>query len=180
MTPTERERALAHLEKTRDECRQLAQKLSPSQFHYKPAADQWSVAELLEHIIVVESRVLDRIDNALRQSPSPSKSAMQDDHLVRLVADRTGKLKAPEVVVPTGRWPEHRLLPEFEAVRKRSLDFARSTSADLRQHGFPHPFFGELDCYQWLLAIPAHCERHLAQAREVMAHPGFPRAATAS
>jgi uncharacterized damage-inducible protein DinB len=177
MTPAERERALAHLEKTREQYRRLAQTLSRSQLHYKPASDQWSVAQALEHITIVEGRVLDRIHTALQQPPTASKSTMEDGHLVQVVAGRTGKLKAPEPVVPTGRWPEDRLFEEFDLVRNRSVYFARTTNADLRQHGFPHPFFGELDCYQWLLLIPAHCQRHLAQATEVMADPHFPRAA---
>lgn len=180
MTPAERERALAHLQETREGYRDLTQSLSRNQLCYKPAPDQWSVAQALEHIIIVEGRVLDRIGVALQQPPTGSKSAMEDGHLVQVVAGRTGKLKAPEPVVPTGRWPEDRLFEEFDLVRDRSIDFARTTNVDLRQHGFRHPFFGELDCYQWLLLIPAHCQRHLRQAADVMADSNFPRAATAS
>lgn len=180
MNPAERERVLASLDETREEYRRIAQGLSHSQLHYKPAADRWSVAEALEHIIVVETRVLAALDKALRQPPRASKSAIEDDHLVRMAAQRTAKLKSPDPVIPNGRWPDDRLLEEFEAIRKRSTEFARSANAELRHHSFPHPFFGELDCYQWLLLIPAHCQRHLAQAKEVMAEPNFPRAASAS
>lgn len=180
MNPAERERVLADLDQTREEYRRIAQALSHSQLHYKPAVDRWSVAEALEHIIVVETRVLAGLDKALRQPPSTSKSAVDDGHLVSMAAQRTAKLKSPDLVTPNGRWPDDRLLEEFEAIRKRSTEFARSANAELRQHSFPHPFFGELDCYQWLLLIPAHCQRHLAQAKEVMAEPNFPRAASAS
>jgi hypothetical protein len=180
MTPAERERALADLAETREQYCRLAQSLSRTQLHHRPAPDRWSVAEALEHIIVVEGRVFDRIGAALQQPPRASESAMQDEHLVQLTAGRTGKLKAPEPLIPSGRWPEDRLLEEFERVRGRCVEFARTTNIDLRQHGFPHPFFGDLDCYQWLLLVPAHCRRHLAQAEEVMADPNFPRAAVAS
>jgi hypothetical protein len=69
------------------------------------------------------------------------------------------------------------LLGEFEAARKRTSGFTASTNAQLRQHFFPHPMFGDLNCYQWLLLIGAHGERHRAQAEEVLASPDFPRAA---
>jgi hypothetical protein len=54
-----------------------------------------------------------------------------------------------------------------------------STNAPLRQSGFPHPILGNLDCYQWVLLIGGHGERHRAQAEEVMADANFPRAAGA-
>lgn len=180
MKPAEREKALAYLEKTRQDFRRTATGLSPAQLHYKPAPDRWSLAELFEHIIVVEGRVYDRMEKALQQQPTDVKSSVQDETILRLAADRSGKLKAPDLVVPSGRWPADRLTQEFEATRNRSVEFARTTAADLRRHSFPHPFFGELDCYQWLLLIPAHCQRHLSQAEEVMSHPNFPRAAAAS
>jgi hypothetical protein len=45
----------------------------------------------------------------------------------------------------------------------------------LRRHFFRHPIFGDLDLYQWLLMIAAHCDRHRVQSEEVMASPEFPR-----
>lgn len=179
MNPAERERAVTYLEKTRDDYYRAARGLSPNQLRFKPAADRWSIAELFEHIIIVEGRVNDRFEKVLAQPPGESRSSMADDQLVRLTAERTNKLQAPEVVSPSGRWPDDHLLEEFATVRNRSIEFARTTNADLRRHSMPHPFFGQLDCYQYLLLLSAHCERHLAQAEEVMAHPNFPRAVTA-
>ena len=175
MTPAEREHATKYLETTRESYLHAARSLSRDQLQYKPAPDRWSVAEALEHIIIVERRVLGSIEKTVQQAPNASKSALEDQFLVRRVATRLGRFKGPDVLMPKGQWPEHRLPEEFEAVRRRSLEFASNTQAELRHHSFPHPFFGELDCYQWLLLIPAHCERHLAQAAEVMAEPGFPR-----
>lgn len=180
MKPAERERALAFLEKTRQDFLRTACGLSAAQLQYKPAPDRWSLAELFEHIIVVEGRVHDRMRKALQQPPTEMKTSVQDEVVVRLAADRSGKLKAPDPVIPSGRWPAERLAQEFEAIRNRSIDFARATEADLRRYSFAHPFFGDLDCYQWLLLIPAHCQRHLSQAEEVMSDPNFPRAGAAS
>jgi uncharacterized damage-inducible protein DinB len=177
MTPAERERATKYLEKTRESYLHTARRLSREQLQYKPAPDRWSVAEALEHIIIVERRVLGVIETTVQQAPNASQNAFEDEFLVRRIAGRVDRFKGPHVLMPTGQWPVHQLPEEFEAVRRRSFEFTASTKAELRQHGFPHPIFGELNCYQWLLLIPAHCERHLAQAAEVMAEPGFPRAA---
>ena len=127
--------------------------LSPAQLHYKPAPDRWSVAECLEHIIVVEGIILGNVEKNLQRAADSTSPAMGDDDLVRRVAGRANRVKGPERLMPTGRWPHDKLLSEFEAVRERSAEFAASTQAELRQHTFPHPIIGPCDCYQWLLFI---------------------------
>lgn len=179
MTPAERERAITSLRDSRDRLVALAQKLSPSQLLYKPAPDRWSVAECLEHVIVVENSILGAIEKTVQRLPDSPKSVTDDDALVTRVVNRTERATAPDRLMPVGRWPHDQLLREFEAVRKRTSEFASATDADLRQSVFPHPRFGPLDCYQWLLLIAAHGDRHRAQAEEVMAAAEFPRAASA-
>jgi uncharacterized damage-inducible protein DinB len=176
MTSAERQRAVADLEHSRDRLLRTTQGLSPEQLHHRPAPDRWSIAEILEHVTFVEGRILAGISRAL-EKPSLVARAMDDETLVENALDRTSRLRGPDAVAPAGRWPLDRLLSEFEGARKRSIEFAKTTAGDLRQHSFPHPFFGELDCYQWLLLIPAHAERHRLQAEEVIAEAGFPRPA---
>jgi uncharacterized damage-inducible protein DinB len=183
MTSAERESLLKHLAESRERLLRMAQGLSREQLHYRPAPGRWTVAECLEHIAFVEARVLGFVQKTLETVPDPSKrSAMEgkDDVLFVDVAGRVVRFQAPEYVAPTGRWPDDQLMNEFEAARRQTRDFAASTHADLRQHFYKHPVFGELDMYQWLLLIAAHCDRHRAQSEEVMASPGFPRARQAN
>jgi len=180
MTPAERQRAIAFLEETRENMLRVAAGLSPTQLQYKPAPDRWSVAECLEHITTVENIVLGNIHNALKETAGSPKPAMGDEDLVRTVLDRSFRATAPERVVPTGKIAQDRLLHEFEAGRKRMSEFVASTNTPLRQYAFPHPRFGQLDCYQWVLLVGGHGERHRQQMEEVIASSGFPRAAAAS
>jgi uncharacterized damage-inducible protein DinB len=182
MTQTERERAVSYLAQTRDNLLRAARGLSPAQLQFKPAPGRWSVADCLEHIIVVENRVLEGISNALQQPADPSKRSAfdgNDDELLQIVTDRTNRRQAPEIIHPSNRWPHDQLVPEFQATRARTVELAGSTHGDPRRHFFPHRAFGELDCYQWLLLVAAHGDRHRAQIEEVAAHPDFPRAAAA-
>jgi uncharacterized damage-inducible protein DinB len=177
ITPAERESALQNLAESRERLLRMAQGLSSEQLHYRPAPGRWTVAECVEHIATVEGRVLGRIQKTLEQGPDPSKRSAvegQEDLMVAGAVARVARFQAPEVLVPTGRWPDEQLLQEFEAARQQTRDFAASTQADLRRHFFKHPVFGELDLYQWLLLIAAHCDRHRAQSEEVLASPGFP------
>jgi len=180
MTPSERQRAIAYLAETRDRLLGTTRGLSPSQLQFKPAPDRWCVAECLEHIVFVEDRILGRLSATVSEPPNPSKRSAfdgTDDELLGTVVNRTQRAQAPEPLRPTGRWPHDRLIPEFEAVRKRSAEFAATTDANLRHHFLRHPFLGELDCYQYLLLIGGHCDRHHAQVEEVISSPGFPRPA---
>jgi uncharacterized damage-inducible protein DinB len=183
MTPAERESALQNLAESRERLLRMTRGLSSEQLHYRPAPGRWTVAECVEHIAIVEGRVLGRMQKTLEEGPDPSKrSALQgrEDTMFAVAVARVARFQAPEGLVPTGRWPDEQLLQEFEAARQQTRDFAASTQADLRRHFFKHPALGELDLYQWLLLIAAHCERHRAQSEEVMASPGFPRARRAN
>jgi len=178
MTSAEREVLLTNLAESRERLLGLAQGLSREQLHFRPAPDRWTLAECLEHIVIVEGRVLRLVQQTLETGPDSSKrSAMegQDHAMVHGTAGRAVRFQAPEYLVPTGRWPDEQLLKEFEAVRQQTREFAASTDADLRRHFFAHPVFGDLDLYQWLLLVTAHCDRHRAQSEDVMASPGFPR-----
>lgn len=157
----------------------MVRRLSPAQLHYKPAPDRWSIAECVEHIIIVEGFLLANVENTLQREADITRAVMADDAIVERVVARLTRVKGPDRLMPTSRWPLDKLLPEFEAVRKRTADFTANITTELRQHTFPHPILGPFDCYQWLLFSGAHGERHRAQAEEVMADSRFPRAAAA-
>lgn len=183
LTAAEREAILKNLAESRERLLRTVQGLSREQLHHRPAAGRWTVAECVEHITTVEGRVLGLIQKTLSEGPPPSKrSAMEgrDSALVEDVAGRITRFQAPAFLVPSGQWPDEQLLKEFEAARQRTREFASSTQADLRRHFFAHPVFGELDLYQWLLLVAAHCDRHRAQSEEVMASAGFPRSSAAA
>ena len=178
MTSAEREKLLKNLEESRERLLAMAKDLSREELHYRPAEDRWTVAECLEHISMVEARVLGLIQKTLETGPDSTKrSALEgmDDALIAGTLGRVARYKAPEYVVPTGRWPDEQLLTEFEGTRQQTRAFAASTDADLRRYFYKHPAFGDLDLYQWMLLIAAHCDRHRVQSEEVMASPGFPR-----
>jgi hypothetical protein len=166
MTPAERDRARDYLHKTSENLLGATRGLSQSQLAFRPAPDRWSIAQCLEHIIVVENFVHDRIVDEGK-----------DEALIERIVGRVERAQAPEIVHPAGRWPHDRLLPEFRVARGRSLDLVAKTTAQSRQYFFPHPVFGPLDCYQWVLLIGAHGDRHRIQIEEVAASPGFPSAA---
>jgi len=64
-------------------------------------------------------------------------------------------------------------LAKFQALRATMIEYIKSTHDDLRAHSFGT---GEsIDCWQWMLEISTHAERHIQQIREIKADPNFPK-----
>jgi uncharacterized damage-inducible protein DinB len=181
MEKAEREFVLRHLAHSRERLLEAVEGLNKEQQRFRPARDRWSVADCLEHVSIAEKTVLHKIQAVLLAPPQPEthpSARMPDDAVLAGVADRSSRYAAPRETLPVRRWTDFaELLRQFEAARERSLRFAAVTHGDLRGYFFEHPQLGELDCYQWLLFVGAHSERHARQAEEVIADPNFPSAA---
>jgi hypothetical protein len=159
--------------------------LSAEQRSFKPGEDRWSVEGCVEHIVVVENSVFRTMLKVLEAPPEPVEKQAEirpkDQTVIERVPARQRRVMGPVELHPKNRWPEfEELLRQFESTRARSVQFASTTDSDLRGHCFPHPFLGDLDCYQWLLFLAMHCERHVRQLEEVKTDPGFPRGREAS
>jgi hypothetical protein len=178
LTPADREKALSYLESTKQGVIDATKGLSPAQWNFKPAPDRWSVAECTEHIAAAESLLRGMIvDQVMKSGPRPAGDdvAAIDQMVSARVPDRSAKRQAPEPLKPTNRFgsPEGSLKAFLES-RATTEDFLRNTS-DLREHATMSPLGKNLDAYEWILFIAAHCERHTKQILEVKADPNFPK-----
>jgi uncharacterized damage-inducible protein DinB len=175
----ERDFLLLYLAASRERLLDTVNGLNKQQTRFRPASNRWSVADCLEHVAIVEKAVLKRIQSMLLAPPQPEPTAVTpDDAILSGVSNRAPRCTAPVEALPRRRWTDlGALLRQFESARERSLRFVAITQSDLRAHFFVHPQFGELDCYQWLLFLGAHSERHARQADDVVADPKFPRMA---
>jgi hypothetical protein len=151
--------------------------LSDAQWKFKPAADRWSIAEIVEHLALVENVMVQRIFPSIEKAPAPAAERDPkpiDGMILTKVGDRTTKFQAPPFVTPTGRWAPSEALDHYLADRGQTVAFV-TTTPDLRHHVVDHPAFGSLDGYQWILAIAGHSVRHTKQILEVKSDPNFPK-----
>jgi uncharacterized damage-inducible protein DinB len=175
MNERERQRVLEQLESSRTRIIGMLESLTPEQWAFQPESGRWSANEVLEHVVVVENRVLGFISEKTKGEPDPVKqSQAQDEMLAAALPDRTNKRQAPAVAHPSGQWPGAQALSEFENTRQRTIDFVSKCPQNLRHYFQPHGAFGELDCYQWVVLLALHADRHGMQIEEVKAAPGFP------
>ena len=177
LSPADREKGLQYLEQTRDGVVTATKGLSEAQLTFRPAPDRWSIAQVLEHITVVEGAIYGNVTENIMKAPpgAPDRdTAKIDAEVFAMVPDRTHKVKAPEQFVPNGRWPATDTLDQFLKTRARTIAFFESTP-DLRAHVGGQGFLGPLDAYEWIMFTAAHSARHTKQILEVKADPNFPK-----
>lgn len=151
--------------------------LSDGQSNFKPASGGWSIAEIVEHLAIVEDRIIARIHQLLA-SPLDSAQAgaakTPDGDLRKRVVDRSSKFRAPDAAHPTGQRMSHSV-DRLIGSRNKIKDILQSAPSDFRQRSMVHPAFGPLDCHQWLVTLGGHCLRHTQQITETKRDPNFPR-----
>jgi hypothetical protein len=156
------------IDRTRGRLRRAVEGLSEEQQGFRPAPDRWSVAQLCEHLSIVEGNVAALLRKVLgkAEAEAPAREGGFAPVSIGEFVERTHgvKLDAPEAVRPGGtrtlseslaaltdsRAALHALRPRLERVDGHALRF-------------PHPAWGPLNLYQWLLFVGAHESRHISQ-----------------
>lgn len=176
LTPSDREKGEQYLQQTRDGVVAAVKGLSEAQLKFKSGPDRWSVAEVLEHITLVEDGIFQNVTGNVMKAPAGAAdrdTAKTDAMVLAMLPDRTDKRQAAPPFVPTGRWTAAETLDHFLKSRAKTIAFLDSTP-DLRAHVSDSPL-GPLDAYEWLLFMAGHSERHTKQILEVKADPNFPK-----
>jgi len=184
LTPEELDQARLFLQQTQNAVLGATKGLSEAQWKFKPAPDRWSIAENLDHMVMVQERVLGPILDQLAQAPAPPPNLdyrLVDAIVIHHFPTRLSKFSAPEFVRPLDQIAPSEVLNRLTASYAR-LSGCLESRPGLRQHAVEAPplkavskgAFEFMDAYQWILAAAAHTERHVKQMLEVMADPGYP------
>ena len=187
---TEIDQARDYLQRSRNRVLEVTEGLTEGQWRFKPAADRWSIAENLEHVVIVQERVLGPVREQLKVAPplAPGTDRGQIEAIVlERIPDRSLKAKAPAPIEPCGSWTLADTLERYSRNSERLVEFLESTP-DLREHSLesaPLKFltngeFTSMDGYHFLLLAAGHEERHARQIEEVKADPQYPRAESAA
>ena len=169
------------IDKTRERLYNRVEGLSPAQEKFRPTPDAWSIAEIVEHLGVMENRLSGLMKMMLKKAESASSEAGKgsqgfrpfslDQHIERSLKE---KYVAPETVRPSGNITVEESLAGLRSSRAALHELRpKLESIDLSTMTYPHPVFGPLDLYQWLAFIGVHEDRHLRQIESVLASPEF-------
>lgn len=134
----------------------------------KPAPDRWSVADVLEHLAIVEERTVALMQPLVANVPGLGGAATPTPLDRTALRDRSQKVSAPEMIHPTGAEDAQATWQRLQRSRESLLALIDLCEGrDLATIERTHPRLGRIDGYQWLTSIGAHEERHAAQIVEI-------------
>ena len=135
-----------------------------------PGADEWSAAQLVAHLVVVERGVVTHVDQLTEQSPIPIPFTKRMHLPLWLVGARVIRRKSPVPLDESLLAEKEAMLAGLRGVRERTLSFiAKTERRDLSAYCWRHPILGMLNVYEWMEMIAAHQLRHTKQVREIEA-----------
>jgi hypothetical protein len=159
--------------------------LTEAQLNWKPSADQWSIAQCLEHLAVATRGFDKYFVAALEQSRIKTQSAprykptMMGGWLARHVApEAPRKLRAPKIFKPANASTIENSLGMFLTEQTKFVDFVRQAKgidynkSRIRSPVTPLVRYSLADAF---VITVLHAQRHLAQARRVREEPNFPQ-----
>lgn len=166
-----------YLEETKEGLEESVKGLSDEQMQFKPAEDRWSIAQCVEHIILVEASLKNMLESKFKEPATPerrSEVTLSDEDVVDMITNRTSKVKTSDEFQPDSKFSTaEEALKAFEDQRENTVDFLKDLDVDMRNYVNDFPF-GKLDGHQAVLFLAGHAARHTAQIEEVKQDPNFP------
>ncbi|HTB14942.1 MAG TPA: DinB family protein [Bryobacteraceae bacterium] len=179
ITEKERETALALLARSRTALLTAVEGVTEEQARWKPGPERWSILEYVEHLAVSDDALVAMVKRSLE---APGHVETEEERKAREQKIRETPLPrgvnhAPESLKPVARFASLAdAVSAFLAARERTIEYAQSTTDDLRSHFAPHSVLGQLDGYQWLCGNARHVENHAAHVVEIRGMAEFPNA----
>lgn len=168
------EELLRYLDDEHKILRRAVDLIPPDQRDIKPSPDRWSVAEILEHLALVETRLeklfASKVAEARASGLGPEQASLPDLYPFdrTRVLDRSRAVTAGEAVRPTGRMDA---ATAWAAVERSFAAFRETVRASdgvpLGRFVHPHPAFGPITLYGWVEFVAGHEARHAAQIAEI-------------
>ena len=164
---------LARLTAERDALLERLSNIPVALQNQRPAPERWSIAEVLEHLVRIETG-LTKLFMLKGQTPpgadvpAPPPEAHSTPTLGVRIRDRSQRIEAPDRVRPAGSLSADSALTQLQAARAGLLGaFASADTVALDRVTHPHPVFGPLTLRSWMALTSDHEARHAAQIGEI-------------
>ena len=161
------------LDSRRAELARAVNEVPTSARERRPSEDRWSVAEVLEHLALVEENIPQRVKALVteqRTNPERESTSIAETIDSAFMLDRSKKRVAREAMQPRSGVDAAAAWTRLERARQVTHETLRELDGvALSDVSAPHPALGPLNGYQWFLFLAAHEGRHTAQIREITA-----------
>lgn len=165
-----------HLAHQRDVLRQALDATPPAIRSQRPTPERWSIAEVLEHLAIVERQVSALLRRGVQKAEAAGPLPDDPDTAPVLptidgarLLDRERRVAAGPHVQPQGTLTADAAWQTLADQRRDLLELlARVDGKRTDAVQAPHPVLGALTFQQWIAFLGYHEARHAAQIRSVM------------
>ncbi len=162
------QRTISRLDSAHRKLYKTVSAIDPDLMIRRPGNNQWSVAEVMHHLCLVEERVLAELHRGVALPPHKT-GILKKLIPMRIVSWRFVRVKAPKAVSPEKHLPREQLFETYNGVRNRLKNFCLQYSSErLRLISFRHPLLGKIDGVAAVSFVAFHEERHHKQIREIV------------
>src|SRR5260370_38930392 len=105
MTQKERDKVIQLLKDSQQEFVKAVTDLTDEQWRWKPSPERWSVGEVAEHVMLAETALFSKMQEAIDKPANPDwerKTKGKTELLLQMSAPRLGKAKSTEAIVLAG------------------------------------------------------------------------------
>jgi hypothetical protein len=161
-------RSLKRLDSVHRKLLEAISPLEPQVFSHQPSESEWSVAQIVQHLCLVEERVLKDLELAIAKEPR-SPGLLRRLVPTSIVASRLLRVKSPKAVTPVTVLEKNVAIENFNHARDSLKQLCSTHGPDrFKQLVFKHPFLGDIDGVATISFIGYHEQRHYKQIREVL------------
>ncbi len=161
-------RTLKRLDSTHQKVLAAVTDLPANVFSQRPSESEWSVAEIVHHLHLVEELVIKQIEKELANPPR-QLGFLRKLIPTSIVASRLIRVKAPKAVTPLEPPAKEQNIASFNNTRAKLKDLCATHGPErLKQTVFNHPFLGQIDGAATVSFVGYHELRHYKQIREVL------------
>ncbi len=151
--------------------RQLLETITPiddERFAHRPTKAEWSLAEVVHHLCLVEQHVIKVLETALADPPQ-RHGLWQRVVPLWIVGSRSIRVKAPKSVEPLNAPPKEDVIDNYRRTRATLREFGITHGRSrLQQLTMKHPFLGNLDGVGAVSFVGYHERRHYKQILEII------------
>jgi hypothetical protein len=160
--------------KVRARLKELVSSLTEAQTSTLPEGEKWTVAQIVEHVAMVDGSAMRICAKLLKKAQDSGKTSdghvvISDNFLQKGSEIATMKVEAPEFVHPT---EEKTIAESLDKLDENAAQLQEMRelfeSLDGSEFKFPHPFFGEISAQEWLALKGGHEMRHIKQIEKLL------------
>lgn len=142
---------------------------TPAQLAYKPTAGEWSAREILDHLVLSETGILEAMIRSLPHGHAVPWRDRVKGRMLELLFYTPARVKAPAEVKhiqPGGEMPLEAHVAAWDFVRDRMVETLDAVPQEaVRKCAFLHPVSGRMDVPQTLRFLDSHIVHHNFQLR---------------